>query len=262
SSHGLSDYKGRPLGSDFSNIYAAGTFAREGDAAAPFNPLNQWREEQKLLGPHTPFYGWHYPPFFLLVASPLAHLPYIPALIAWQAVTLALFLAAMWLLLRKGPMPELAQKPVWILLALAFPAVFVNLTHGHNGFLTAALMASALAVLDEQPMLSGICFGLLVYKPQFGLMIPLVLAATARWKTFASAAITVAALAAIVTATFGSEIWPAFLASTHFTRTIVLEQGKTGFFKIQSVFAWARMWAAPIWLAYTLQIAVTLAVAA
>ena len=31
-----------------------------------------------------------------------------------------------------------------LLLALAFPAVFVNLGHGHNGFLTAALIGFAL----------------------------------------------------------------------------------------------------------------------
>ena len=33
----------------------------------------------------------------------------------------------------------------------------------------------------------------------------------------------------------------------------MLEQGNTGWYKIQSVFAWARMWGAPIPLAYALQ---------
>ena len=33
----------------------------------------------------------------------------------------------------------------------------------------------------------------------------------------------------------------------------MLEQGNTGWYKIQSVFAWARMWGAPISLAYALQ---------
>ena len=60
-------------------------------------------------------------------------------------------------------------------LALAFPAVFVNLGHGHNGFLTAALIGFALLWLDRRPVVAGILFGLLAYKPQFGLMIPLVL---------------------------------------------------------------------------------------
>ena len=260
--HGLSDFKGRPLGTDFSNIYVAGRYALEGEPTAPFDPPRQEAMERTLFGPATPFYGWHYPPFFLLVAAPLAHLSYLPALAVWQAVTFALYLAAMALLMRAGPAPPAPRLRDWLLIAIAFPAVFVNLTHGHNGFLTAALMAAALALLDLRPVLAGLCFGLLVYKPQFGLMIPLVLAATARWRVFASATATVAALVGIVTLLFGPEVWTAFLASTHFTRTVVLEQGGTGFYKIQSAFALVRLWGGPVVLAYVAQAAVTIAVGA
>ncbi len=134
--------------------------------------------------------------------------------------------------------------------------MFVNLTHGHNGFLTAALFAGALAFLDSRPLLAGCLFGLLAYKPQFGLFIPIVLAATGRWRVIASATTTVLALAALTTALFGSQVWPAFLESAHFTRTVVLEQGGTGFHKIQSVFAWVRLWGGSIALAYGAQLAV------
>jgi hypothetical protein len=153
-------------------------------------------------------------------------------------------------------------KAEWLLLALAFPAVFINLGHGHNGFLTAALMAGALLQLDRRPWLSGILFGLLAYKPQFGLLIPLVLAVSGRWRVFATAAATVAVLALAVTFAFGMDVWTAFLASTKFTRTVVLEQGDTGWHKIQSVFSIVRMWGGGIDLAYALQGAVTIAAAA
>ena len=108
-------------------------------------------------------------------------------------------------------------------------------------------------MLDRRPIVAGILFGLLAYKPQFGLMIPLVLAASGRWRTFAAAAATVVLLALATTLAFGPHVWQAFLDSTRFTRTVVLEQGNTGWYKIQSVFAWARMWGAPIPLAYALQ---------
>ncbi len=104
--------------------------------------------------------------------------------------------------------------------------------------------------------------GCLAYKPQFGLLIPLVLAVSGRWRVFAAAAATVALLALAVTFAFGVEVWTAFLASTKFTRTVVLEQGGTGWYKIQSVFAWVRMWGGGGALAYALQGAVTLLVAA
>ena len=259
--HGVNDYSGRPLGTDFSDVYAAGVLADHGHAAAAFDPPQHFKQEQALFGQKTQFYGWHYPPFFLLIAAPLALLSYLPALIVWQISTLALFVLAMRLLLRTGPAPQILKDKTWLLVALAFPAVFVNLTHGHNGFLTVALLASALAVLDTRPLIAGALLGLLAYKPQFGVMIPLVLAATGRWKTFASATVAVAALAAIVTAIFGMDVWPAFLAGTHFTREAVLEQGGAGFFKIQTVFAWVRMWGGPVALAYIAQAVVSIGVA-
>jgi len=259
--HGTTDYAGRPLGSDFSNVYAAGVAALHGDAAAPFDIARQSAQERAIFGAATPIYGWHYPPFFLLIAAPLARLPYLPALVVWQILTLLLYLAAMALLLRRSADPALARDRLWPLLALGFTAVFVNLTHGHNGFLTAALFAAAIALLDERPLLSGMLFGLLAYKPQFALVIPLALIAAGRWRTVLAAAATVVALALAVTAVFGAGVWPAFLESTHFTRVVVLEQGSTGFNKIQSIFAWARMWGAPVSLAYAAQALVTLLVA-
>ena len=60
-----------------------------------------------------------------------------------------------------------------------------------------------------------------------------------------------------VTLAFGSDVWTAFFATTKFTRTVVLEQGGTGWYKIQSVFSWVRMWGGGIALAYTAQAAVT-----
>ncbi len=253
--HGLNDYKGRPLGTDFSDVYTAGALVDDGTPAAAYDPAQHYAREQVVFGRGTPFYGWHYPPFFLIAAGALAHLPYLPALILWQATTLALYLAAMALLL---PRP---RDPLWLLLVLAFPAVFVNFGHGQNGFLTAALIAGALALLDRRPVFAGILIGLLAYKPQFGITIPLVLAVSGRWRCFAAAAATVAVLALFATFAFGVDIWTAFLASTHFSRTVVLEQGGTGFEKIQSVFAAVRLLGGSIDGAYAWQAMATCGVA-
>jgi len=105
-------------------------------------------------------------------------------------------------------------------------------------------------------------FGLLAYKPQFGLMIPLALIAGGYWRTTFAAAATVGALVLLTTAAFGVETWKAFFESTHFTQTVVLEAGKTGWHKIQSIFAWARMWGAPGSVAYAAQLIAILALAA
>jgi len=268
--NGLVDLQGRPLGTDFSNFYAAGTYVLDGDPEAPFDLARQHAREQEIFGAATPFYGWHYPPFLLGVAAVLALMPYGVALATWQAATFGLYLVAIWAILTFGWRPSNAGTPLsereksspdrlWILLAVAFPAVLVNIGHGQNGFLTAALLGGGLVVLDRRPLLAGILFGLLAYKPQFGLMIPIALVASGRWRSFVTAAATVAILAVATTLAFGPHVWPAFLDSTRFTRLVALEQGDTGWYKIQSVFAWARMWGASISVAYAIQGALTVA---
>jgi hypothetical protein len=147
---------------------------------------------------------------------------------------------------------------VALLAAFAFPAVFLNVTHGQNGFLTAALLGGALVLLDRRPIVAGVLIGLLAYKPQFGLLIPLALAASGRWRVIASAAVTVVTLAGAATLLFGAQVWPAFFESAHPTRTIVLEQGSTGWEKIQSVFSALRALGAPLDIAYAGQAVVAL----
>src|SRR4029078_5868980 len=94
-SNGLNDRLGRPLGTDFSNVYAAGTYVLDGQPAAPFDPARQFAREQAIFGASTQFYGWHYPPFFLALAAILALMPYALALFVWQGVTLGLYVWAM-----------------------------------------------------------------------------------------------------------------------------------------------------------------------
>src|SRR5271170_5281601 len=257
------DLQGRPIGTDFSNVYAAGTYVLEGNFQAPFDSVQQFARERSIFGEATQFYGWHYPPYFLLVAAALALLPYGLALAVWQAVTLGIYLLVIRAIISPSPRSaERGEQFLWLLLTLAYPAVLINVGHGQNGFLTAGLFGGALVMLDRRPLVAGILFGLLVYKPQYGLMIPIVLAVSGRWKCFAATAVTVALLTIATTLTFGPSVWHAFLASTEFTRTVVLEQGNTGWYKIQSVFAWARMWGSPIALAYALQGGISVAVAA
>jgi alpha-1,2-mannosyltransferase len=266
-SDGLNDYQGRPLGTDFSDIYAGGTYVLDGTPSLAFDPPLQHAREQAIFGAATPFYGWCYPPFLLFVSAALALMPYTTALAVWQGSTLLLYLGMLWVLLRSvKARPEdgaraLARDPLWLLLAVASPAAFVNIGHGHNGFLTAALIGMALVVLDSRPILAGILLGLLSYKPQFGVMIPLVLIASARWRSFTSAAATLVVLAVVTTIAFGPDIWRAFLDSMPFTREVVLEQGGTGWYKLQTVFSWVRMWGGSVEIAYAIHGAVTLALA-
>src|SRR6185437_2571292 len=241
------DPNGKPIGTDFSNVYAAGELSWQGKAADAYSPALQHAAEKATFGGlEVPFYGWHYPPFFFAVAFLVASLPYALGLALWLAASFAAYLAAIRAIL---------PRPETLLIATAFPAVFVNIGHGQNGFLTAALLGGALLSLDRRPWLAGVLIGLLAYKPQFGVMIPIALLASQRWSSIATAIATIAALVALSFVALGGDVWHAFINSMNFTQTVVLEQGGTGWEKIQSAFSAARNWGADVYTAYAIQIA-------
>jgi alpha-1,2-mannosyltransferase len=258
-SDGLIDRNGKPIGTDFSSFYAAGSLALEGKAAGAYDMATHYAREQQLFGADTPYYGWLYPPNFLLVAAPLALLPYPLALAAWQGSTLTLYLAVIAAILYRARRENQAVAALWLPVAAAFPAVFINLGHGQNGFLSAALFGAALVSLPRRPALAGALFALLAYKPQFALVIPFALVAAGQWRTFVAAAVTVIALAGASTVLFGAEAWWSFLASTETSRKLLLEAGNVGFEKLQSVFAAVRILGGGVTLAYLVQGAVSVA---
>ncbi|HMH95098.1 MAG TPA: glycosyltransferase family 87 protein [Bradyrhizobium sp.] len=253
-SDGLIDRNSKPIGTDFSNVYAAGTLIWQGRPAEAYEPARQHAAEKAVFGGReVPFYGWLYPPFFFVVAFLVASLPYAWGLAIWLAASFAAYLAAM---------RAIAPRPETLLIAAAFPAVFINIGHGQNGFLTAALLGGALHWLDRRPWLAGVLIGLLAYKPQFGVLIPVALLAGGRWNTIGAAAATVAALVAVSFVTLGGGVWHAFADSMTFTQTVVLEPGGIGWEKIQSAFSAMRMWGAGVRTAYAIQIALALMLAA
>jgi hypothetical protein len=258
-SNGLVDRNGKPIGTDFSSFYAAGSLALEGHTAGIYDIAAHYAREQQILGPATPYYSWLYPPIFLLLAVPLALLPYSIALIVWQGASFALYLAVIAAILRSLRREHAAIARLWLPVAAAFPAVFINLGHGQNGFLTAGLLGAALLALPQRPILSGILFGLLAYKPQFGLLIPVALLAAAQWRATIAAGVTVIALAGAAALAFGTDVWWAFAASTETSRKLLLEQGDVGFEKLQSIFAAIRLWGGGIPLAYLTQGAASVA---
>jgi Glycosyltransferase family 87 len=251
SSTGTVDWMGRPLGTDFSNVWTAGWMALHGRASEVWSWQAHFQVQQALHGnPTVDLFGWHYPPPFLLIAAGLATLPYVHALILWQLATLIPFA---WLMQR--------LIPGWdaLLLTLAAPVVLICLTHGHNGFLTAFLLAGGLMQLERRSLLAGILFGCLIYKPQFALVLPVLLLAGRHWRAIAGAALSAGILVGITLIAWGWPVWQAFLDSLPLTRSVVIEQGATGFHKIMSPFAAVRMWGGEVSTAYAVQLVFTVA---
>ncbi|WNV08520.1 glycosyltransferase family 87 protein [Tardiphaga sp. 709] len=260
-SDGVIDRNGKPIGTDFSSFYTAGALALEGKAHDSYTVAAHYARQQQLFGSDTPYYAWFYPPIFLLVATPLAMLPYPFALAIWQGGSFVFYLFVISAILKRAALPDAVHR-LWLPVAMAFPAAFINLGHGQNGFLTAGLFGSALLALPQRPYLAGILFALMAYKPQFAIVIPLALFAAGQWRCIAAATITIIALTCITTALFGIDCWIAFASVTETSRQLLLEQGQVGFEKLQSAFAAIRMWRGNILSAYLVQGIVSIAVIA
>ena len=245
---GLKDLSGTPLGADFLNVYAAGLLVLRGHPEAVYDWTLHHQVEQTAAGYVSPYFAWHYPPMFLAVAALVALAPYVWALVLYMAASFAGY----WAVVRR--IAPQTKDALWMM--AAFTGVFTNATNGQNGFITTALFGAGLLELEKRPWLGGAIFGLLAYKPQFFVVIPLILAVSGHGRAFLGA-VGSAALGVILSwAVFGIETWGAFFKSTLLTQHIVLEQGSTGWQKIQSVFSMVRMWGGNIVTAYALQAAV------
>src|SRR5450432_4412723 len=163
------DADGRGIPTDFVNVWAAGKLVLEGHPALAYDWDIQKQVELAVLGQSYPGnFAWHYPPPFLFVASLLALFPYAVAYIGWAAISLVPYLAVI---------RAIVGRPFGLLLGAAFPVLLINALVGQNGFLTASLIGGTLYLMPTRPLLSGICLGLLSYKPQYGLLFPLLLIA-------------------------------------------------------------------------------------
>ena len=226
------DGQGHPLVTDFLEVWVAGRTALNGAAAAAYDPVLHHAAQAVAIG-HA-FHGylwWHYPPVVLFLAAALALLPYLSAFLSWVAVTLALYAASI---------AAIAKTRLAALVACAMPPVLANTVAGQNGFLTAGLIGLALLNLEARPIVAGLFVGLLGYKPQFGILFPLILAATGRWKTFSSAAAVAAVTILLPCAVFGSDTLRAFLHYLPQANDSLLVRGAAGWNKLQTIYGLLR----------------------
>jgi hypothetical protein len=208
--HGLIVTLQHPTTSDFVTFYAAGQQVDSGAGLLAYDHAAHYAVEQQATAPGIPYFRFYYPPVFLLVCAAIGWLPYLSAFIAFQVFTLAGCLLAVRRILPR-------TKLVFL---LAFPAVFWTLGTGQNAFLTAGLFAAATWNIDRRPIIAGLLFGMLCYKPQLGLLVPIALVAGGHGRAFAAAGAAVLALVGLSCLVFGVESWTAFLQSLTVTQSI------------------------------------------
>jgi hypothetical protein len=145
------------------------------------------------------FRPFFYPPTWLLMLLPFGLLGVASAYSAFMSLTAAAATALVgrrdwwgWLAVVTSP------AAVWVVLA------------GQNTFFSIALFYGGFRLLDRTPAVAGILFGLLSYKPQIWVLVPLALFAARQWRGLGWAIGTAFALSLASIAMFGFDVWLAF----------------------------------------------------
>jgi len=188
---------------DYGVFYTTGKMTLLGQISGIYQLETHHAFLEQIMHVSLPFYlPWVYPPIFLLAVTPLALLPYSVSLLVWLFLTMGFALYAAYKILPN-------QKKLAFLL-LGFTGLLMNLRWGQNGFLTTGLIGLGLAYLEEKPMLSGIFFGLMAYKPQFAIFLFPVLLLSGKWKAFFYACLSALGIILVSVVFFGLQPWVNF----------------------------------------------------
>jgi hypothetical protein len=242
---GLSNGLGRPFGDDFVNYWSGPFLAFHGRAAEVYDFAAFHGFEQSVTAQSIQYYHYSYPPVMLLLTLPLALIPYVPALFVWLGATWYAFYRAL----------KLTGSEGVLLLSLATPALFISAIGGQNGAMTAALLGGGLMLVDRRPIVAGVLFGLMIYKPHLALMLPFALLAGRHWLVVFVTAATAALLVVVSVAVYGVDGWLHYQHNVAVLRTVILEEGAGVSHRMVSVFVFARRFGAGVGLAYALQAA-------
>jgi hypothetical protein len=160
---------------------------------------------QVALGmPPAAFNPFPYPPTSIPLFRALALLPYGIAYLVWTLGTLALFVWAV-----AATCSRLAVCLIGVIVA---PVTVGCIASGQISFLAAALLTAGVRLAGSRPILGGVLIGLLAYKPQLAILVPVALAAAGYRRAFAAACVTVAVLASGVTMAYGASVWTDWMA--------------------------------------------------
>ena len=247
----LVDEHGMPACIDFSWMWVSGKFAASAAPVAAYDYDIFSALRVALVGPVNCILDhFDYPPIFMFLTYPLSLMPYFVAFAVWISITFLLYASSIYAII---------PHPAAVIAAATPCAVLVNIQYGHNGFLTAGLLALSLRLMERRSRISGVVLGLLTYKPQFGILLPAVLLASRNWRVLFCATAAVAAFGLTAAALFGYQAWPSFFRTLiHRDANLMLDERLVMTF--QSPFGLLRWTGANLSVSWTGHLAVAVVV--
>ena len=174
-----------PLGGDFPSFYGAGSIVADGHGDQLYDAELQAAVQEELIGEDGGFLYFAYPVFVAYAYAPLSFLPYR---LAW--VLHVVFMAcALWAAIRlaRPLLPAVIRTTdhelAVLAVALATYPILRAVLGGQNTTVTLFLVVAVWRFAsDDNDVLAGIALAAMLYKPQFGLPLLLLVMLARRWR--------------------------------------------------------------------------------
>lgn len=229
----LTYFAGPVPGGDYYSFWAPARLVWFGEAYGAYDPavLTPMLRTMMATTPGAYSSPLYYPPSYLLFLAPFGLLDYFASFMAFALCGTGLYLFTLWFITRWR----------WFVpFMLCSGAIWVNLVCGQNGLYTASLFGLGFVLLPTAPLAAGVMFGLLTFKPQLGLLIPVALLALRQYRSIGMAALAFLALFVLAGVLFGPDIW-LWSASGMFTAGFNLAAEQRLWGRMPSAFALLRM---------------------
>jgi hypothetical protein len=219
---GLFDRAGNLKFQDFLPLYVSAQIVAQGRASELYDQQAIAESIQTVAGqPIRVRLPNLYGPQVALFVAPLTRFSFPTAARILVAANLLIYFACIYFVWKSCP----ALRPHFALVticAIAFPPLFHLFVRGQNSVLALACFTAAyLAFRAKQDWLAGIALGLLVFKPQFLVAIPLVLLLAHAWKPLAGLIIAAGAQLALARIYFGPAVMHAYIGTLwHISRVL------------------------------------------
>ena len=187
---GYVDRAGRFKGTDYIYFYVMGSLISEGRADALYDPDAHLAEGRRKIDPQLNLYAPYsnYGPQVAAAFAPLSRVTFGKSLAIFLILTALAYAASVWLVWSVSPALHRHAALVAILAAGA-PAFFTLIRYAQLSGLSLLLLSLALVVLvRDRRFLAGVFIGLMVFKPQLGVVIALVMILAGEWRIVAGAA--------------------------------------------------------------------------
>jgi alpha-1,2-mannosyltransferase len=189
---GITDRVGRLKGADYIQFYVMGSMAVDGRWDALYDPDAHLAEGRRRIQSDLRLYAPHpnYGPQVALMFEPLAVLSWRWSLAIYLGLSCACYVLSVWLIWRECPSLRL-RGPLVCVLAAGSPLFFSWLRYGQTSAFALLLWALALAALTrDRQFVAGLIIGGLAYKPQFTIVLGVVILAARQWRVAAGAVTT------------------------------------------------------------------------